>query len=717
MYKNTVISLQQEVEESNLNMLNQVKEMMELHAKGFQHTAANITINPILRPVMIENAIDTRQAIDELQKYKGNNPFAEEVLLYFRGNDFVYSSKGTSSLDTLMNYTYKFSDTTKNQLIDDLNESMIMTVGSIENNVYENGGTNLISYMFPIKNIGSVKPYGTVLFIVNESLLHDQIENILGNQRGSVYVIGPGEEIIAANNDGDKLRSESEIEMINRNFEPGIHTLNFNDEQFSLIRVESDAIGWSYVVLLPTKQFMEKVLEMKSFIFLLLAGVVIIGVGLSLMFTLNYYRPIRSLVDFVKPSSKGLSGKHTNEFDVIRKSMTETLQKIDAQKPLVKEHYLINLLKGKSGTEQELDRLLGSNDLQITGKSFYVVVASLNGELDNNAENLDNFISFSSNNCFCYGIELFEESKFAIIVNMIENNKDVETPNSEMISLIRDKIKSTGRSATSLGFGRIYNNIQDIHRSFIEATAALEYTFKTGKDSIIYFDEVKGINKNSSWYSFDEELTFIQSIKRADQKLALESLHNMFKSIKVNEQSILLLKCMSYDIINICLKTINNMGLDQFTNNLGDLLEFETLEELEMELEKLIKKVCSHVNETKESKNTQRITQILHYIQLNFKSYDLTLENLAGNFQMSSSYLSRYMKNQTGYTFTEYLLNLRMEEIKKELKQTNKTIKVIISEVGYADVPNFMRKFKQIEGITPGEFRKLQSDSSQKSID
>ncbi|GAF08488.1 hypothetical protein JCM16418_2569 [Paenibacillus pini JCM 16418] len=48
-----------------------------------------------------------------------------------------------------------------------------------------------------------------------------------------------------------------------------------------------------------------------------------------------------------------------------------------------------------------------------------------------------------------------------------------------------------------------------------------------------------------------------------------------------------------------------------------------------------------------------------------------------------------------------------------QLKTTNDPLKDIILKVGYMDTPNFIRKFKKETGYTPGQYRKMfsQSDS------
>ncbi len=64
----------------------------------------------------------------------------------------------------------------------------------------------------------------------------------------------------------------------------------------------------------------------------------------------------------------------------------------------------------------------------------------------------------------------------------------------------------------------------------------------------------------------------------------------------------------------------------------------------------------------------------------------------------------------------ELLTNMRMEEVKQELRGTDKAIKDIVTGVGYIDVPNFLRKFKKAEGITLGQYRQLYANTNDKAL-
>lgn len=50
-----------------------------------------------------------------------------------------------------------------------------------------------------------------------------------------------------------------------------------------------------------------------------------------------------------------------------------------------------------------------------------------------------------------------------------------------------------------------------------------------------------------------------------------------------------------------------------------------------------------------------------------------------------------------------------MEKAKDLLKNSDLSVNDIANEVGYYSVPSFIRKFKEIEQITPGKYKKKYS--------
>lgn len=86
------------------------------------------------------------------------------------------------------------------------------------------------------------------------------------------------------------------------------------------------------------------------------------------------------------------------------------------------------------------------------------------------------------------------------------------------------------------------------------------------------------------------------------------------------------------------------------------------------------------------------------------------LDEILEPFHFSKSYLCRQFRQYTGYTMTEYLNQIRLEQAAFQLQYTDNTISSICNNVGLSSVSYFNKLFKQVYGVTPKVFRKNQHE-------
>jgi len=69
--------------------------------------------------------------------------------------------------------------------------------------------------------------------------------------------------------------------------------------------------------------------------------------------------------------------------------------------------------------------------------------------------------------------------------------------------------------------------------------------------------------------------------------------------------------------------------------------------------------------------------------------------------------LKRRFKKATGLSLIDYIQNLRVEDAKRILENTDTPIEAISYQVGYEEAGFFRRLFKRSVGLTPGQYRRM----------
>lgn len=110
-------------------------------------------------------------------------------------------------------------------------------------------------------------------------------------------------------------------------------------------------------------------------------------------------------------------------------------------------------------------------------------------------------------------------------------------------------------------------------------------------------------------------------------------------------------------------------------------------------------------------KRPKLIEEILLYICQHINQPDaLRIEQLGDQFHLSPSYLSVFFKKQMGESLQHYILKYKLKMIENRLRFSPQRISQITDEFGFTDSSHLTKLFKKYYGLTPGNFRQIQSD-------
>ncbi|GAB5551408.1 MAG: helix-turn-helix domain-containing protein [Saprospiraceae bacterium] len=168
------------------------------------------------------------------------------------------------------------------------------------------------------------------------------------------------------------------------------------------------------------------------------------------------------------------------------------------------------------------------------------------------------------------------------------------------------------------------------------------------------------------------------------------------------------LKNEDYSIIKFAFKEIiaeiNNYQKDS-AHIIRSLLYFS--------LSKLNRLYSKFYNISPDTQSNSRIHQFKELLELNIRSIH-SVNDYCDLLQTDRHQLNTMVKAHTGHTSKQIINNRRLQEIKTELRYSNKTIAEIAHDLNFSEPNNLTRFFKKMEGISPSSYKNTQNDRIQR---
>ncbi|WP_158289420.1 helix-turn-helix domain-containing protein [Paenibacillus flagellatus] len=713
-YSDIVSVMEKEVTSGHEDMLVQIRESIDTKMLELNRIAAEISANPDLTPYALKQGFYHTLQIKPLLRYRVANEFLKEVLLYVKGSDYLISSESTYPLSLFNRSVYKFEYWTPEQLAHALDAESRPVLRPAEY-VSMNNGTQerIVAYSIPIP-INSREPHGTVLFLISESSLLGYMKYDQTVKTGNTVVLDEHKTPIASLN-RRYMDDPSWIGLLADDGGAGTRVVDKGRERLLVSRTVSPQTGWTYVTFVPADDVLRGVHQVGkkwlSFA-LLITAVGIVAIFGVMRFS---YNPIRRLVKLAETKWAQAAQGKLNELEVISAAldqMAKSNEEKDARllqsRSAVRSHLLSRLLKGEFDGVDSFNAAAREVGLAFPPGTYGVVVfdgpahepawkAALADALDGRVEG----------GLTVYGRESLEKHQWIAVYGA-----DEETPSGADAAgpFARAKLEVQQRCGVPLtvGIGNRYAETAQIGKSYIEASTAVDFKLIKGRGETIRFSDVMELDAMRPIPHLADELERLKYVIRlgdADKVNAV--IAQISDKIKRDGTSLVIARCLCYDVVNTLVKALYDEDkrlAESMFPNVAALLQFETVEQLSESLAASSARWCD-LKRTNE-RGGELLDALTGYIDRHYESPSFSVQALADFVSLSPSYVSRYFKEKTGKTVSDYVHQQRIERAKRMLETRDYPVKDIVQQIGYYDASSFIRKFKNAVGVTPGEYRR-----------
>ncbi|MHB8061980.1 MAG: response regulator [Ruminiclostridium sp.] len=304
----------------------------------------------------------------------------------------------------------------------------------------------------------------------------------------------------------------------------------------------------------------------------------------------------------------------------------------------------------------------------------------------------------------CYG-------KYGYLIILLSGKAILDEIVEDMCSQMMEFVGKYISISLTVGIGSTCTGEDDLGRSYNEARTAIKSKSIVGKNRIIKSEDVEDINSNLrliSNYGYEKELVSairnldINNIQEALEKVLTKYDNNMLHFEMVKVECIKLLVTVAGLIEDVGINV--NKAYGGYFNPVEKIDKLESIETCTEYVRNEILNLIGIVSREKSENYRAIVKKTIDYIKEKYVS-DINLEDVAKELFITSSYLSRVFKKETGVNFVTWVNKYRVERAKELLKDMSLKTYHIAELVGYNDYRYFNINFKKYSGYTAKEYR------------
>lgn len=675
-------------EQANTDLIN-LGQMMDSELQTIATTADQIRMSMDFDGYRFtENPLRSRNYMDQLKVYSVTNPLLSEAAIYLRGEDYMFINQSTCPVDFFLNNMYLFEKTSSEEMRDLLFHGSHRTI-------------------LPEQKV--TIPGRSDSFLVILEPLYTDYESVQGM---CLFFIRSADLEHFANSRLNKYEAYFSIEDAEGNLLFSSNTMP--EEPYITSRYDSSQTGCVYTAYIPESlRFIKKIEIINHELFSVTLFVLLVsGVIISIFMRINY-SPIRKLE---KKASALTNLHHKSIHENSLETISTTLDYLSDQNlyladklknstAAIKSGRIYHLLTGHYRSREDFNMDTEDLNMGYLNNRFVVAVTQIHGQIEDYDALALCIQKFLAQTMECYYTFTPEPDKIIFILGIKEE--------ASMIREIEDTLKQLRLETRkqfpldiTIGVGNAHFGTLSIPKSYMEARSALDYRFVKGNGTVILFQSLQ-IQECASIPYPKQALEQLRNVIACGDKTSIHDLVcTIANDIERENLPLFAAKGICFDILSTFMEAATSQqtllpdNIDPST-----LMNMETVDDVIAMIQKLNIQLVETNKET-EKQDSDILDELKHYIESNCFRCDFSIQETAEYFHMLLPNLSQFFKEKTGRNILDYTTQLRMQKAKKLLADPNLTLKDISQQVGYYNVSSFIRRFKQIQKMTPGDYRK-----------
>ncbi|TBL81940.1 helix-turn-helix domain-containing protein [Paenibacillus thalictri] len=580
------------------------------------------------------------------------------------------------------------------------------------------------------RNLPSVRKdvLGSMVINASKEEFFEALRKLINDEYNEIFIVDTNSRSLLFNNKNSGLTAPVTKMLTEGKWDQGRETemLKLGGEKYFVSYLKVTNQPWVILKLLPMSFFEQKVNEKLFSIIKAVILIVIIGLAFSCLFSVIMYSPWKRILAKYGTMNRSHSQQRgIDAFDFVNnvianlQNENQTIKSMmDQNEPLIRHRLIYDLLNNNlSNNSIHFDRLAQMGiDLPLP----YYMVLLISSGLQDEAEAPDsgkmklyafslaeNVLKEHFNLCGT----LLDDDRFGFVINL--ERETIDDPLRKTLQgcckNINEQVQWVHNMTLTFSCGHTCGSLDEIHNSYLQAKKLTRYKALNHAE-IVFMQDIRDHDERLE-YPLHIEKALLHSIKSVDREKTKDILGDLFQlyisNTKYSREQI---HGMVIILVSTLIHDLMQEGFEaDFLNSEGVLKvnECNSMAELEHFMQSYLQTMINDLESQSDKKSTNLyISQAIQFVEMHFRE-NFALTDISEYVGLSSSYLSRIFKQQTGRSLIDYLAKYRVEKSIELLKDgTRYSLKEIGSMVGFTEVHSFIRCFKKYEGVTPGEYRK-----------
>lgn len=565
-------------------------------------------------------------------------------------------------------------------------------------------------------------------------ILNSQVKNLLMNNKklGDVYVLDrEGHNFLLEDNEVDNSQGIQTLvaDRIRETQEDsGFFNAYVNDQELGITYRSSPYNGWTYISAVSIQDITKQSKKI-AWVTFIACTVIFVLVGILAFYgSRRMYSPIKRLFEFTKQveveesGPKDEIGRIEERFRTLFSTEKQLQQQVRGQFSQLKEFLVLKLFTGQ----------ISDSDFAYRSQKFgfpteWSCLGVLTVQIDTLQESRyrdhdKELLLFAINNMVGelipqqdrFSPVLLDQSQVTLLVCRSDNEAERKAYFFQTAEMIKQKIHEFLQLPVSIGISRPFDKVTESVLAYGECLEALKCRISLGQEIIVHYEDIDAGRKELEITVYTQlkllEDQMINSLKlgeldRVDMVFEKYIAAIVEKDIHFNEYPALMMQLISkaYQLVQeqggAVKKVLGSKAtMDHFLklNTLEDIMKWFKTE--------LFEPIVGFLNHQAESQYVNIANQMVKLVHERFDQ-DISLEACASILNFHPVYLSRVFKKEMGINFSEYLADYRMNMAKTWLENTSLKISEIAEKLNYTNTTAFIRTFRKIVGMTPGQYR------------